>query len=112
MLHFLRHSEYGTGCADRQEAGLVRLSDVQQCAAYLMGLGGPVMALVVEQTHHIGQEFARVLVLFLAHGEHGVVPHRHRCYAANPETKKKVVEDGNGWIDESTGDRLEKCQRR
>ena len=36
------------------------------------------------------------------------------CYAANPENKKKVVEEGNGWRDESTNPAtyLEKCQRR
>ena len=33
-------------------------------------------------------------------------------YCANPDTKKKVVEDGNGWRDESTNTYMDKCQRR
>ena len=33
-------------------------------------------------------------------------------YTANPETKKKVVQDGVGWRDESTNTYMDQCQRR
>lgn len=33
-------------------------------------------------------------------------------YPSNPENKKKVVEDGDGWRDESTGSFIKDCQRR
>lgn len=38
--------------------------------------------------------------------------HPIRCYTANPETKKKVVMEGAGWRDDSTGKYLDECQRR
>ena len=34
------------------------------------------------------------------------------CYPANPANKKKVVENGDSWIDESTGSIVEQCERR
>jgi len=34
------------------------------------------------------------------------------CYPANPENKKKVVQSGAGWLDESTDKYMDTCQRR
>lgn len=36
----------------------------------------------------------------------------NRCYTANPETKKKVVAQGQGWMDESANKYMDTCQRR
>eukprot|EP00286_Rhodomonas_abbreviata_P019133 CAMPEP_0181311156 /NCGR_PEP_ID=MMETSP1101-20121128/12979_1 /TAXON_ID=46948 /ORGANISM="Rhodomonas abbreviata, Strain Caron Lab Isolate" /LENGTH=436 /DNA_ID=CAMNT_0023417853 /DNA_START=23 /DNA_END=1333 /DNA_ORIENTATION=- len=33
-------------------------------------------------------------------------------YAANPDTKKKVVQQGDGWYDEATERTIERCERR
>ena len=33
-------------------------------------------------------------------------------YPSNPENKRKVVQQGDAWVDESTGKTLDACQRR
>ncbi len=34
------------------------------------------------------------------------------CYVANPENKKKVIQQGDSWFDESTNSVVEKCVSR
>lgn len=34
------------------------------------------------------------------------------CYCANPANKKKVIESGDKWLDESTGTTIDQCERR
>ena len=34
------------------------------------------------------------------------------CYCSNPANKKKVIESGDKWLDESTGTTIDKCERR